>query len=229
MVGGTVANFVPAASGLRMVNLDPHLRDARTVVDQVMATIPGLSSTLPPKRDIWGDPLTVNKGLWVTDKNNIVDQEVQRMADEAGVSFGSAPAPTVQGVDLRDITMRDGRNAYDAYQEIAASPGKGVNTLKQVAARIIQTKGYRNAPDGEKTTRGTKAWMLAGPIAKFREAAGRRMLADPNVRAAVLKRHTDTLAAIAAKRAENASAGGPGGGEAMGPVLGAFIGGGGSQ
>lgn len=58
------------------------------------------------------------------------------------------------------------------------------------------------------------------------------MLADPNVRAAVLKRLNDTRAAAAAKWAENASgmvsAGGLGSG-AIGPVLGAFTGGGGAQ
>lgn len=104
-----------------------------------MAIVPGLPSKLPLKRDLWGDPLTVNKGLWVTDQNNIVDREVARLSDESGVYLGS-PSPMVQGVDLRDITMKDGRNAYDAYREVAANPGKGVNSLKQVAARIIRRR-----------------------------------------------------------------------------------------
>ncbi len=37
------------------------------------------------KRDLFGDPLTVNNGLWVTGKTGFVDAEVRRMIDEAGV------------------------------------------------------------------------------------------------------------------------------------------------
>ena len=34
--------------------IDPTVRDARTILDQMVSQIPGLSSSLPPRRNIWG-------------------------------------------------------------------------------------------------------------------------------------------------------------------------------
>ena len=36
---------------------DPMVRDVRTFLDSVRAQIPGLSKTLPPRRNIWGQPI----------------------------------------------------------------------------------------------------------------------------------------------------------------------------
>lgn len=54
----TINNFarsiVPrvVAQGERL--MDPTVRDARTILDQMVSQIPGLSSSLPPRRNIWG-------------------------------------------------------------------------------------------------------------------------------------------------------------------------------
>ena len=54
----TIKNFarslVPRviAQGARM--MDPTVRDARTIVESIQSQIPGLSKSLPPRRNIWG-------------------------------------------------------------------------------------------------------------------------------------------------------------------------------
>lgn len=198
--GQLASNLIPFSSGLRFVNPDPLMRDARSVTDRMLATIPGLSDKVPARRDAFGDPLTVNKGLWVTDKGSMVDAEMRRMALEAGFAVG-APSPDVGGVDLRDITMVNGRNAYDYYQEIAARPNPKAPSLKDVVAKIIQSPGYQRAPDGDAQTKGTKLWMLSGRMAKYRQAAAQRMRADKNVRDAMLQKRLDVAKAYAAKNA----------------------------
>ncbi len=166
----------------------------------MMATIPGLSDKVPARRDAWGDPIMINKGLWVTDKSSLVDAEMRRMALEAGFTVG-APSPSVGGVDLRDITMVNGRNAYDYYQDLAARPSKNGRSIKETAARIIQAEGYQRAPDGDAGTRGTRLWMLSGVMAKYRQAAAQRLRADKNVRDAMLQKRLDVAKAYAAKSA----------------------------
>ncbi len=157
------ANFVPFASGLRFVNPDPLMRETRSVVDKIMATVPGLSDRLPAQRDIFGDPLTVHKGLWVQGAGGLVDAEVRRMVDEAGMMPFGPPNPTQRKVDLRDVRTADGRSAYEVYQELVGHPPRGPS-LKETVGRIIQTPAYQRAPEGDADQRGTKQAMLAGPF-----------------------------------------------------------------
>jgi hypothetical protein len=187
VVGQIGANMVPLASALRFVNPDNTMREARDFTDKVMATIPGLSATLPARRDVFGDPLTVHKGFTVDGDKTLVDAEIRRMAHEHDVALG-APAPTIDGVDLRDITLKNGRNAYTVYQDYAARPSPSAKPLKEVVASVMKSRGYQRAPDGEAGTRGTKLWMIAGPVAKYRDAALRRIKADPAVREAMAEK-----------------------------------------
>lgn len=198
-LGQTAVNFVPAASLLRgttQMVFDEHMRDARTMADRLMAITPGLSDKVPPKRDVWGDPVSVAKGLWVSNERDAVDAEVRRMIAEEGASFGPSPY-NVGGVDLRDIQMVNGRNAYDQYQEWVGRPTKNGPTLKDTVAKIIKTPGYRKAPDGDAGTRGTKQAMIAGTISKFRESAAQRLRADANVREAMFEKQRDVAKAYA--------------------------------
>lgn len=188
-----VSNFVPLSSGLRMVNSDPYLRETRDLVDAIKATIPGFSQTLPARRDAFGDPLHVNKGLWVTGDKDFVDREIARMVQDSGHYIGP-PSPTIGDVDLRDITMKDGRNAYEAYQTLAAKPSPNAPSLKETVSTIMQTAAYRNAPDGDAAVKGTKLWMLAGALSKYRESALKRVKADPNVMEAIGQRSADVRA-----------------------------------
>ncbi|MCP2080834.1 UNVERIFIED_ORG: hypothetical protein J2W74_002020 [Methylorubrum zatmanii] len=201
--GKTAANFVPFASGLRFANLDPLMRETRGIVDSIMATVPGLSERLPARRDLFGDPLTVHKGLWVTGKDGLVDAEVRRMIDEAGVGTFGAPSYQQRGVDLRDVTTADGRNAYEAFQELAGQPPRGPS-LKETMGRLMATKAYQSAPDGEPgdhATKGTKQAMLTGTAARYREMGLKLLMRDPNVRQAMFQSNAKGRAAVAAKAA----------------------------
>ncbi len=203
MAGGMASNFVPFASGLRFVNPDPNMRETRSIVDKIMATVPGLSETLPAKRDLFGDPMTVHKGLWVHGKDGLVDAEVRRMVDEAEVGPFGAPSSTFRGVDLRDVTTKDGRNAFEVYQELAGHPPRSPS-LKEMVGRLIATGAYQRAPDRDPEVdnqKGTKQAMLTGTVHKYRDAAGKRLMADPVVREAVFRQAVRGRAVGVAKAA----------------------------
>ena len=146
-----------------------------------MATVPGLSEKVPPRYDAWGDPVTVRKGLWSTSEYDIVDREVARLALEHGATI-TAASPRHNGIDLRDITLSDGRNAYATYQQMAGHlPGRNPS-LKAVITRVIGSEAYRKAPDGAADVRGTKLWLLHEPVSRYRAAALRMLKRDPVVR-----------------------------------------------
>lgn len=196
-LGRLAGNLLPAASGLRMLNPDPNLRDARDFVDQIMNTVPGLSDKLPARYDVFGEPITVHKGLFTTSDTDLAEAEMRRMVEEGRVSGLGPPSSSLDGVDLRDIKLVTGENAYEAYQKWTAQPaGRGM-TLKGAITRQIKSAAYQKAADGDTGTRGTKQWMLLGTVSRYRAAARKRVVADPNVRTAILKKPLKAAAAFA--------------------------------
>lgn len=122
---------------------------------------------------------------------------------DAGVDPFGPPSYQQRGVDLRDVTTADGRNAYEALQELAGHPTRGPS-LKETMARLMATKAYQSAPDGEPgdyATRGTKQAMLTGTATKFRELGLRLLMQDSNVRQAMFQASAKGRAAVAAKSA----------------------------
>lgn len=175
----TVSNFIPFSAGLRQANSDPYLRQARELTDKLMATIPGLSDNLPARYDAWGDPLR-RVGLWSSDEAQLVDRETQRLILEGGSSI-TAPQPVHDGVDLREITLSDGSNAYEQYQKWAGRPLKGPS-LKALIARRMASRAYQLAPDGPMHVKGTKLWLLHPVIDAYRTRAKKLLKRDPVVR-----------------------------------------------
>ena len=119
------------------------------------------------------------------------------MSLEQGVTLGKAPPVVDGGADLRTITMQDGSNAYDKYQELTAQPAPGVTRLKDQLGDIINMDAYRKAPDGAANDAGTKLGILTGVIQKYRSAAMKQVAGDPNVSAAMHDRAMKTAAAYA--------------------------------
>jgi len=178
--GGVMANFIPYSAALRQANRDPYMREARELADKVLSTIPGLSEKVPPRRDAWGDPVVSRKGLWSSEQDQLVDREMQRLILEGGAGLYQAQ-PVHGGVDLREVTMSDGRNAYQTYQVLAGHPPSGPS-LKELVARRMQSRAYQLAPDGPADVRGTKLWLLHPITSAYRERALKMLKRDRVVR-----------------------------------------------
>ena len=187
--GGMAQSMVPFSGATRQLSTDPYLRDARTIADKMMQVIPGMSQNLPPKYNWLGQPVLNRQGLWSDTNGSLVDQETIRLGMEGGTAMGP-PSPTFGSgstkVDLRDITMADGSNAYVKYQELAGKPSPNAKSLRDTIADAMRSEAYSRAPDGPVDVRGTKQWLLAARVGKYREAAMKRLKADPNVRNAFM-------------------------------------------
>lgn len=204
-VGQMAGNMVPFSALMRQTSSDPLLREARSITDQLKANIPVLSPSIPAKYDAFGEPILARRGLTVDSPGSEVDLEVQRQAmSQAGVL--TRPSPRVEGgVDLRDLKLSNGANAYEEYQRLAGRPTPRTRPLKDVVAKIIASPQYQRAPDGPIDVKGTKLWILGGPVSKYRQAALKQLQKDPAVRTAMLE---ERLKVRAAYEAQN-NGGGP--------------------
>lgn len=206
-VGQMAANMVPFSSALRFANPDNNMHDARGIVDSVKATIPGFSTQVPVKYDALGEPLTVHKGLWVDGKTGIVDVELRRLAEDFDQSL-HAPGPNLPGdnVDLREITLASGQNAYDRMQQLSGQlqdkTGRNIGpSLRASLAKVMGTAGYRKAyDDGGTSDKGSKMYALATVVSRYRESAKQIIKSDPNVRRAIGENMEALRKKVAAQR-----------------------------
>lgn len=182
--GSMAQSFIPFSAATRQLSSDPFLRDARTVADKMMQAVPGMSASLPPKYNWLGQPVLNRQGLWSSDNGTLVDQETVRLGLEGGSAM-SPPSPSMGKIDLRDITMANGENAYVAYQRLSGQPTSRITPLRDRVAKIMRSPAYERAPDGDVDTKGTKLWFIAQAVSKYRGAAAKRLRADPNVREAL--------------------------------------------
>lgn len=186
--GDMVASFVPFSSATRQLSEDPYLRDARSVADKLLKAVPGMSPDLPPRYDWLGMPIVNRQGLWTDDNGTLVDKEVQRLALLQGGSALNPPGPNMANqVDLREITLTTGENAYVALQRLSGQPAPNATPLRTRVANLMRTEAYKRAPDGDRDTKGTKLWLLGKVVNKYRDVAAKRVRADKNVREALMK------------------------------------------
>lgn len=173
-LGNIAGNAFPLSSALRGLNPDPYLREARSFVDTALKNLPGFSATLPPVRDVFGEPVTRRIGITTDQKADLVEAEHSRILIETGRGIGK-PEPDFEGVDLRDVTLESGQNAYDRYQELSGHiPGQ--KPLKDHLARLIKSTAYQDMPDGEAGVTGTRLNALSRTVQEYRQAAKKYLL-----------------------------------------------------
>jgi hypothetical protein len=116
-----LSSFVPFStmSGQAARMSDPYIRQARTIADAMKAKIPGLSSELQYKRDIWGNPMPARQmvgGFLTFYAQKAAADPVNRALLEAGIF----PAPV--GRTIRNVELTD--QQYDEYSAVSGSMAK---------------------------------------------------------------------------------------------------------
>ncbi|QUT05195.1 thermonuclease family protein [Sphingobium phenoxybenzoativorans] len=110
--------IVPAGVAQLARTVDPTMREAQSVLDAVRARVPGLSSSLEARRDIWGQPIVAEGGVG-PDIISPVRQSTRRSDPvtnallDAGVHL-SKP-------QKKDMTPRE----YGQFQELSGIKAKG--------------------------------------------------------------------------------------------------------
>jgi hypothetical protein len=132
MVKSLAGSTVPAVVAGVERSIDPNIRDAREVLDAVMARIPGAAETLPPKLTVWGDPVTrtgtpvsrfVSPVQLSKEKGSPIEKEVARLDIDVGL-----PGRKVGNVELEqgqywDMVKNAGQQAKGVLNDLASQPG----------------------------------------------------------------------------------------------------------
>ena len=173
------------------------VREAKSMLREWTARTPGRSKTLPPRRNLWGDPVLLEGGLGPdlispiyqsTEKFSPADDEIIRNKVSIGMParfvYGSRPSDDIQ---MRDESVRTGipltPKEYDFLIRVAAGLKVEVDgqeyqvaeqTLKQDLEEMIKSPEYKAATDGPD---GGKALMIRSRVTAYRDAA-KAMLFD---------------------------------------------------
>lgn len=146
--------------------IDPVRREVNSILDAFKAKIPGYSDTLPPSRNLWGEPIVLSGGLGPdlispiytsTGKLDPVSTELVRLELPIGM-----PSKQIGGVPLDP-------QEYDAY--VVLQGGKPIipdMTLKQRLADLMQSDLYKRASDGKD---GGKKVLIQSWISNYRDRA----------------------------------------------------------
>lgn len=181
------APAVPSASNA--FKYDSHLREVNSVLDAWKNRLPGYSAELRPVRDFAGEIVHTPTKLMadgapglsaispVAYKAKEVDyhaQELSRLMELNEKPFIRMD-PKLLGteIDLREVTLANGQNAYDRTQEILTEIDGG---LMQNLRDLIDSDDYTNATDGDSEYPGSRMGMVSEMIASFRKEAKAQLL-----------------------------------------------------
>lgn len=135
-----LSSFAPASVGMSQITraTDPYSRQSRTIVDAFMAKYPWWSDQLPPRRDLWGEPiankqLTMGTAIYQSpESTDPINQEMYRL------NVRKAP------VDKKIRNIELSPEQYDDYSRIAG------RLTKMQLEQVMNSPDYQTMPDFQK-------------------------------------------------------------------------------
>jgi hypothetical protein len=183
-------SFVPAAIAETARQQDPYLLEINSMLDAMRARVPGLSGTLPVRRDLWGRPVSYRSGLGAfydalspiaSRRENPEPIDGEMLRNEVYVA---APKRQVSfdGV-IVDLTREEFKGAYSRYAELAGNGArhpawnKGCMDFLNdvVTGGSPRSEAYRLRSDGPE---GGKAEFIRSTIMQYREMARAQLLKE---------------------------------------------------
>lgn len=161
--------IIPYSSALGQSSkaIDPVMREVNGILDAFKAKIPGYSSTLPPRRNLWGEPILIEGGLGPdlispfyssTLKDDPVILELDRLQLPVNL-----PSKQIDRVPLSP-------EQYDRYQVLAGKETKiGGMTLHERLADLMRSDLYKRGTDDPKD--GGKSTLIMHWVNAYRDLA----------------------------------------------------------
>ena len=171
------ASTVPAIVAAEARRQDPILRAANTLTEQFKRRLPGYSKDLPPRRNMFGEPIVLEGGLgpdfmspFYQSGKKYNDVATQMSMNEMATTM---PGRTIDGVELTTIQQ-------DRYIMLSAGldkDGKAMSggSLHQRLSQRIKTPQYKRATVGQE---GMQAKMITTVINDYRSRARKMMLQE---------------------------------------------------
>jgi hypothetical protein len=168
------ASTVPAIVAAEARRQDPTLRAANTLTEQFKRRLPGYSKDLPPRRNMFGEPIVLEGGLgpdfmspFYQSGKKYNDVATQMSMNEMATTM---PGRTIDGVELTTIQQdRYIMLSAGLDQDGKAMPG---GSLHQRLSQLIKTPQYKRATVGQD---GMQAQMITTVINDYRSRARKMM------------------------------------------------------
>lgn len=190
----TVGSIVPAGvAGIERIQ-DPTVREVYSMMDAIRARTPGLSDSLPPRLDLWGEPVSYESGLGkpfdffspsYSGKENPepIDTEIMRLES-------NIPLPS-RRTSFNGVTVTLPPDAYSRYVELSGngikSPAWGMGAKDYLNAVVTNNHAmslvYNMRSDGPD---GGKDAFIRSTITDYRALARDQLLKEfPELKAEV--------------------------------------------
>ena len=194
-------SFVPNA--LNQVNPDDGSRQVRGMMDEIYSRLPGLSDTVEPRRNIFGEkvmkpPMWANRALnpfTVMSHND--DQDVLKELVALGKAIPMPEEKIGKDIDLTDrVKWRrkgektdvrgNAQSPYDRYLELIGKPGDGMKPLRAVLTELVRSPAYQKMSAGsDEQPGGMKMAFVLSRIDQYRAAALQKLMQEyPELRKA---------------------------------------------
>jgi hypothetical protein len=174
------ASAIPAGVAAYTRTQDSTIRLTDGLVDKVKARLPNYSKDLPPRRNMFGEPIVLEGGLGPDmmspiyqskKKNNAVVDEM--IANKVDIGM---PRFTMDGVELSTIQ-------YDRYVLLSAGE-KMPMSIEDKLAQTIKSNMYKQGASGKD---GSKAFMIESDILGYRSVAKQQLLEEfPALKAEII-------------------------------------------
>jgi hypothetical protein len=186
------AGFIPTVVGTIEKTTNPTYNETFNFLDSIKAKIPGLSNTLPAKRDIFGEPVKAKGWQWAhiinpfaysEDSNEPARAELGKLKHFSPQTVLSR-MKTIDGVELTP-------EQYDQYIQLMGTP------LKEHLNELVKSEEWQGATDGDEDFPGTKQALVKRAISHFKILAKARLLEDnPELNKKVMTRKEQRIQAI---------------------------------
>ncbi|SEQ47323.1 Endonuclease YncB, thermonuclease family [Sphingobium sp. YR768] len=146
---------VPAGVAQVARTIDPTLREADTVLDAVRRRVPGLSQSLPERRDVWGQPVTSEGGIgpdivspiWLSTRRN---DSVNNALLDQDLTVPDFRRDGMSSADYGRFREEAGALTYNGVADLLASPDWLAMPLddRQDEIRSLATKARKQTKIG---------------------------------------------------------------------------------
>lgn len=180
-------SVIPAGIAQLERTLNPELSATQGIIEKIKSRIPGYSDDLPPRRNIFGEPIILSGGLGPDIMSPLYTSEVKinPVAEEIvqQQSLIRMPLKNINGIEL------DTRQ-YDEY--ILLYSGKNNRfvqmPLKQKLATLFRSPQYQIATEGQE---GGKSVLIRATFEAYRESAKAAMIENhPDLQMSIMKLKT---------------------------------------
>jgi hypothetical protein len=194
-VTNLLSSFTPAAalSGAIERAADPTVRETNSPSDAIRARIAGLSDSLPPRRNLWGEEIRAESGLgkpydFISPvqsraiKATPVDSEIMRLTNSPAAGDSAAPTRINKKTSFNGVAVnfKEWPDVFDEYVKLAGNgiehPAWGMGA-KDYLNTVIEgnhpmSKVYQMGSDE------TKLAFISKTVSDYRKLAQRAILGD---------------------------------------------------